>query len=58
MLARLPVSAMIRDRDLNIWIGTSSGLIRANADGVLLDAPNPHASGGVTALFEDREGNV
>lgn len=58
VLARLPVSAMIRDRDLNIWIGTSSGLIRANADGVLLDAPNPHASGGVTALFEDREGNV
>jgi ligand-binding sensor domain-containing protein/signal transduction histidine kinase len=58
VLARLPVSAMIRDRDLNIWIGTSSGLIRANADGVLLDAPNQHASGGVTALFEDREGNV
>jgi ligand-binding sensor domain-containing protein/signal transduction histidine kinase len=57
-LAHLPVRAMIRDRDLNIWIGTSSGLIRVNADGVLLDAQNPHENGAVTALFEDREGNV
>jgi ligand-binding sensor domain-containing protein/signal transduction histidine kinase len=57
-LARLPARAMIRDRDLNVWIGTSRGLIRVNAEGVLLDAQNPHANGAVTALFEDREGNV
>jgi ligand-binding sensor domain-containing protein/signal transduction histidine kinase len=57
-LARLPVRAMIRDRDVNIWIGTPNGLIRVNADGVLLDTLNPHANGAVTALFEDREGNV
>ena len=57
-LVHLPVRAMIRDRDSNIWIGTSSGLVRVNADGFLLDAQNSQANGGVTSLFEDREGNV
>jgi ligand-binding sensor domain-containing protein/signal transduction histidine kinase len=57
-LAHLFVLAMLRDRDSNIWIGTSGGLIRVNVDGVLLDDQSLHANGAVTALFEDREGNV
>ncbi len=58
VLVHLPVRAMIRDRDSNIWVGTSTGMARVNADGVVLDVQNSHANGAVTALFEDREGNV
>ncbi len=57
-LAHLSVRAMIRDSDLNIWIGAASGLVRVNSDGVLLDTQNQHANDAVTALFEDREGNI
>jgi ligand-binding sensor domain-containing protein/signal transduction histidine kinase len=57
-LRHLDVLSMIRDRDSNFWLGTPGGLIRANADGVALDANNPRTPILVTSLFEDREGNL
>jgi signal transduction histidine kinase/ligand-binding sensor domain-containing protein len=52
------VFAMIRDRDLNIWLGTSNGLARVTEDGVSFDSGTRASSAPVTALFEDREGNI
>ena len=49
------VSAMIRDRDSNIWVGTADGLVRVGANRT---AVNGQARDPVTALFEDREGNL
>ena len=57
-LRHLDVLSMIRDRDSNIWLGTSDGLIRANSDGVTLDMNNPRTPFAVTSLLEDREGNL
>ncbi len=56
-LRGVQVLAMLADRDSNIWLGTNSrGLLRLNAHGVSeLGTPE---TGAVTALFEDREGNV
>ena len=56
-LRRTKVLAILRDRDANVWVGTSAGLFRLNGDGAELDG-NGAASGPITALFEDREGNV
>jgi signal transduction histidine kinase/ligand-binding sensor domain-containing protein len=50
------VLAMIRDRDANVWLGTSAGLVRVNAAGLSFEGKK--SSGPVTALFEDREGNL
>lgn len=48
--------AMTRDRDRNLWIGTDSrGLLRLNAQGL---ASLNVAGEAVTAVFEDREGNL
>ena len=58
VLRRTQVRTMIRDRDSNIWIGASSGLIRVNDGGVSIDGDGPGHSGPVTALCEDREGNL
>ena len=52
------VFAMIRDRDSNIWIGTSGGLVRAHGKDVSLDKNGRGSQVSVTALFEDREGNL
>jgi signal transduction histidine kinase/ligand-binding sensor domain-containing protein len=52
------VQTMIRDRDQNVWIGTDSGLIRLNNQGVSADESKSGNSGTITALFEDREGNL
>lgn len=55
-LDRVQVLAMIRDRESNIWVGTSRGLVRLTTHG--------EESGGrvtdeaVLALFDDREGNL
>jgi len=57
-LRHLNVLSMIRDRDSNIWLGTSDGLIRVNAEGVTLDANKPRTTVAVTSLLEDREGNL
>jgi signal transduction histidine kinase/ligand-binding sensor domain-containing protein len=49
--------AMIADRDANVWVGTSDGLVRIDAHGtVSLERRDP--SSPVTAVFEDREGNL
>ena len=52
--------AMARDRDANIWIGTDSrGLLRLNSHGVdYLDEGSGISREAVTAVFEDREGNL
>ncbi|HSD47545.1 MAG TPA: two-component regulator propeller domain-containing protein, partial [Pyrinomonadaceae bacterium] len=49
---------MIKDRDANVWIGTSTELIRVNAQGTVAISKRDGDAGPVTALFEDREGNV
>jgi ligand-binding sensor domain-containing protein/signal transduction histidine kinase len=50
----LEVLSLLRDRDANVWVGTSHGLFRYNANGVSsLNTTEP-----ITALFEDREGNI
>jgi ligand-binding sensor domain-containing protein/signal transduction histidine kinase len=59
-LRHLQVLAMVLDRDGNLWAGTDSrGLLRLNSHGASLvdigDAASPQA---VTALFEDREGDL
>ncbi len=59
-LSRFQALAMVRDRDGNVWAGTDSrGLLRLNSHGVALLNPGDRASlQAVTALFEDREGDV
>ena len=49
--------AMIRDGDSNIWVGRAGGLARVNGDEVSLDEGRETA-GPVTALYEDREGDL
>lgn len=51
--------AMTRDRDRNIWVGTNSrGLLRVNHQGVAEFNAAQEGSEAVTAVFEDREGNL
>jgi ligand-binding sensor domain-containing protein/signal transduction histidine kinase len=52
--------AMTIDRDSNLWVGTNSrGLVRVNAQGnVSLEESDQAAKEAVTAVFEDREGNL
>ena len=65
--ARLPVPiqhfqalVMVRDRDANIWAGTDSrGLLRLNPGGAAqLDVSDSTSQQAITALFEDREGDL
>ena len=48
------ILSLLRDRDSNIWVGTSRGLFRYNAHGVSLSS----LEWASTAVFEDREGNI
>src|SRR5262245_44333601 len=59
-LAHVGALAMIRDRDANIWIGTSSGRLRVvNRYGVAsLDEHGRARRGAVTTVFEDRDRNL
>jgi len=57
-LRHTQILSMIRDRDSNVWVGTSDRLIRVNPEEVSLDTDAPRANETVTALFEDREGNL
>src|SRR5262245_21450842 len=52
--------AMIKDRDDNIWIAAGTyGLLRVGADGQISHPVwDWRANGSVTAIFEDREGNL
>ena len=57
-LDRTQILAMTRDRDSNIWIGTGTqGLLRLNDEG-LASLGESGRSAAITALFEDREGDV
>jgi ligand-binding sensor domain-containing protein/signal transduction histidine kinase len=59
-LDSVQVLAMTIDRDANLWVGTNSrGLLRLNAHGVaFLEESSQGASDAVTAVFQDREGNL
>jgi ligand-binding sensor domain-containing protein/signal transduction histidine kinase len=48
------------DRDSNLWVGTNSkGLLRINPQGTAsFEEPDQRATDAVTALFEDREGDL
>jgi ligand-binding sensor domain-containing protein/signal transduction histidine kinase len=51
--------SMVRDRDSNIWVGTTQTLIRINEGGVFSLAQEIRSpKNRTTALFEDREGNL
>jgi len=52
------VLSLIGDRNFNVWVATSEGLVHLDGAGALLDQDSPHTGGKITALFEDREGNV
>src|SRR5262249_6856013 len=58
--ARIQTLAMIRDRDSNVWIGASNGLLRLNTGGGVasLEAGYRGSAAPVNAIFEDREGNL
>lgn len=49
--------AIVRDRDGNVWAGTSEGLVRIDSRGTV-SLERRELSSAVTALFEDREGNL
>ena len=55
-LEHIQALTLAKDRDSNVWVGTSSGLLRVSAKGVSRDAGEPAMN--VSALFEDREGNL
>ncbi len=57
---RFQALLMVRDRDANVWVGTDSrGLLRLNSRGFTSLREDDSASReAITALFEDREGNL
>jgi signal transduction histidine kinase/ligand-binding sensor domain-containing protein len=60
-LAHVQTLAMTRDRDKNVWVAAASaGLVRISPNGVAAAEPRQRRPNGgdVTALFEDREGNL
>jgi len=59
-LANVQALTLVRDRDSNVWIGTTSGAVMRVSGGVVSELPLDagHARGAVTALFEDRDGNL
>ena len=56
-LRHLAVLFILRDRDANIWLGTTHGLLRFNSEG-LSSLDDNRSQSPVTALFQGREGNV
>jgi signal transduction histidine kinase/ligand-binding sensor domain-containing protein len=54
-LRHTQILSLIRDRDLNVWVGTAGELIRISPDGLTGDSQRHQA---VSAMFEDREGNL
>jgi PAS domain S-box-containing protein len=57
-LRQADVNTMIRDRDANIWVGTTAGLARVNNNGASFDDVGSDRAKPVSALFEDREGQL
>jgi signal transduction histidine kinase len=60
LLGGVAVLEMIRDRESNVWIAAAArGLLRVNSHGVsTLEDRNPSLRTNVTAVFEDRDGNI
>ena len=56
-LQHAEVLSMMQGRDSILWVGTSNGLLRFDVTAVSV-FPTPARAGRVTALFEDREGNL
>jgi ligand-binding sensor domain-containing protein/signal transduction histidine kinase len=56
--SHLQVFVVLKDRDANMWIGTSDGLMRIDARGRSSPEARTASTQSVTALFEDREGNL
>jgi signal transduction histidine kinase len=55
----VPALAMIRDREANVWVAAASrGLIRVNGHGVATFGGDARRDGAVSAVFEDRDGNI
>ena len=58
-LGIVQVLSLLRDRDSNIWVGTTRGLLRINEKGISFSEENElRGDGGINVLFEDREGNL
>jgi ligand-binding sensor domain-containing protein/signal transduction histidine kinase len=59
-LSRIQALSLTRDRDANLWVGTNSeGLLRVNSQDVAaFDKREQAMYEAVTAVFEDREGNL
>jgi signal transduction histidine kinase/ligand-binding sensor domain-containing protein len=56
-IRKVQALSMIRDREGNLWIGTSKGLLRV-ADGVVSALDSQRRPQSVYVLFEDREGSI
>jgi signal transduction histidine kinase/ligand-binding sensor domain-containing protein len=58
-MQNMEIVTMARDRESNVWIGTSNGLARVSNDGVTsVNSSQGWSAEPVTALFEDREGSL
>ena len=58
-LGNVQVLSILRDRDSNIWVGTTRGLLRISGKGISFSEEKElRGDGGINALFEDREGNL
>lgn len=58
-LNKIQALSLTLDRDSNLWIGTNAqGLLRLNARGLATLPGTRSASEAITAVFEDREGNL
>ena len=58
-MQHLQILSMLEDRDGNLWLGTSRGLLRYNALGAEWLEQNAELNGAaVTALMQDGEGDI
>jgi ligand-binding sensor domain-containing protein/signal transduction histidine kinase len=52
------ILSMMKDRESNVWVGTTQGLVEIDGRGASFFDHDSFSSGGISALFEDREGNI
>jgi ligand-binding sensor domain-containing protein len=52
------ILSMMQDRESNLWVGTTQGLVMIDRQGASFFDHDSFASGGISGLFEDREGNI
>jgi signal transduction histidine kinase/ligand-binding sensor domain-containing protein len=50
--------AITQDREGNVWVGTSGGLLRVGVRGGTLENSRKPPGDAIMAVFEDREGNI